>query len=293
MTAGFDAALAIDDDSIKLELAKIVLKAGLSGKSVDKTLVSESKRRDANIPFCSLLLHHKAQVDHENGEALNNATRMGALSLLEKMLAVKRASESSLSRSFNTSQSLDPRLRPVALELIFKPGFKTFRTQEQVDKALLKLAQSHPADLPSLKVLLHYDASVHFKAHQALKHAARASDNQALKFLLEYVEDNAAASVVFGWLEEKILSNEFWKSQSALDTLQLLLRNGARGETVNKALVLAITEHHSEPFAEPLLLQWDSDVNYDAGCPLQEAAKQGIRKCFPGSLQRLQVLDFA
>jgi hypothetical protein len=196
LAVGFEAALTVNNDAAKLELATILLEAGLRGKPVDMALVSESRRGDANLPFCSLLLHHKARPNHGNGEALNIATKKGALRLLGKMLEGKRASESSLSRSFNTAQSLHSRTRPAAMELIFKAGLRSNRTQEQIDIALLKIVQSRPTDGGSLKVLLDNGASVHFRRHGALKHAAESSDNKILELLLEYIQDNAATSVV-------------------------------------------------------------------------------------------------
>lgn len=278
LTASFEAVLTLKHDQIKLTMAKVILETGYSDKSVDMALVSESRHGDSNLPFCSLLLYYKARVNHQKGEALNIATSKGALSLLEKMLAGKHASEGSLARSFITSQSLDSHTRPAAMEFIFKAGLRTIRTQEKIDDALLKLVQTRPTDMPSLKVLLENGASIHFQGHHALKHAAETSDNAVLEMLLKYVQDRTATSCVFNWFKGKLVVHGFWKSKPGLDTLELLLRNGAKGEAVNEALVLAVTEHHIEPFAEPflaLLLQWDVDVNWNAGQALQVAVKQG------------------
>ena len=257
-------------------------------------LLSESRRGNEDMPFCSLVARHKARLNHHDGESLNIAKKKGTFRLLEKMLEGKRASEASLSRSFNISQSLNPQTRPVVIELLFKAGLRTDRTREQVDAALLKLVQ------------LENGVSVHFRGYEALKHVAGTSDNAVLRFLLEYVQDNAATSVVvshlqnhskhplrredhslelsqFDWLDGKLI-NGFWKTKSGFDTLELLLKNSAKGETVNKALILAIAEFNMQQHAEPFmdfLLTWYADVNYNSGRVLQIAATQGNIQILP------------
>jgi hypothetical protein len=80
------------------------------------------------------------------------------------------------------------------------------------------------------------------------------------------------------------LVNGFWKTKPGFDTLELLLKNGAKGESVNKSLLLAITEFNMEPLAEPfmdLLLNWNADVNYNEGRSIQLAATQGNIQILP------------
>jgi hypothetical protein len=130
LAAAFEELLTVDNPAIKLELAKVLLEAGLKGKTVDEALVTESKSGDSKLPFCSMLLKHNARVNHANGKALHVATKRGSVRLLDKLLEGKLASEATLSRSFNTALTLDPRARPDVMDLILKAGLLTPRYNE-------------------------------------------------------------------------------------------------------------------------------------------------------------------
>jgi hypothetical protein len=90
------------------------------------------------------------------------------------------------------------------------------------------------------------------------------------------------------------MTNGFWETKPSFNTLELLLKNGAKGEAVNKALMLAITEINIEALAEPfldLLLHWNADVNYNSGRVLQVAATQGNIKILPRLFTRNPTVD--
>jgi hypothetical protein len=60
--------------------------------------------------------------------------------------------------------------------------------------------------------------------------------------------------------------------------MELLLANGARGDSVDAALIAAVTEYNLEPLAEPfmdMLLKYKADVNYMSGRSICVAATQG------------------
>lgn len=242
-------------------------------------LVAESSRGDNNLPICSLLQQHGASLDHQRGEALDTATRLGAAAFVRTMLlegpGSGKPSETSLSRAFASSQSIDRRLRAIVMEIILQAGFRISRTEDQMDGALLKLVQERSADIPNIKVLLQYGASAHYSNHQALISAAAKLNIALLRSLIEYVQNSSATSIVF---EERLVVVSFWKSQSGLDIMELLLQNGAKGEPVNKALIFAVSDCDTETLAERfinLLLQWNTDVNYQGGRALQLAARKG------------------
>jgi len=98
LEAAFKVALGITEEQSRLELVQILLDAGVKGAPLHIALISQSKRGDQNIAIISMLLKYGASVDEQNGEALDNAAKTGASSLLQSMLHNRKVAYASLSR---------------------------------------------------------------------------------------------------------------------------------------------------------------------------------------------------
>lgn len=261
----------MSSDHTRPEVVKIFLDAGLQGKPLHDALVVQSKRGDESLAVCTLFLKHGASVDTDNGEALNTAVTLGATQLARTMLQERKLEPATLSRAFESSLKLSDFLRLVTMEMLFQAGLQK---GSLIDAALLELVQSGSKHTNSLRALLEYGASPHYKTHGALNSAAFECNHSVLHLLLQYVTDETAPSLVFG-----NLLRDHWETHDLIHTLEILLDHGAKGEDVQIAFVLALSRYNETPLARQfvsILLKYEAtNVNYDQARPLRIAAEIG------------------
>lgn len=99
LEATFKAALSITDEQVRLELIQILLDAGVRGQPLHVALIAQSKHGDKNLALCKMLLKYGASINARQGEPLNHAAKLGAISLLKNMLEGQKVEEASLVRS--------------------------------------------------------------------------------------------------------------------------------------------------------------------------------------------------
>ncbi|KAH8595954.1 hypothetical protein B0O99DRAFT_594245 [Bisporella sp. PMI_857] len=273
LEAGFRASLAVTSEQKRLQILKIILEAGLKGTVIDDELISQSAKGDEGLAICSLLLEFGASIDRRDGEALDNATKSGSIKLLDVMLQrpkISPISSTALSKSFRSAMRLDSKERLSALKLLFKAGLPK---DHQVDDAVITLVDRDSNDIASLKALLEFGASIHHRENKPVISAASKSNNTILMLLLEYIQDQSAVSIAFEFISH---ISGFWKTKNGCDTMRILLSHGASGPAVNETLV-SVLESTEEPLAPSFfdtLLNWNADVNYGFGLPLQTAARK-------------------
>jgi ankyrin repeat protein len=98
LEAAFKAALSITDRKAGLELVQILLDAGVGGQPLHTALIAQSKRGDQSLALCEILLKYGASINASQGEALNNAAKLGATLLLQNMLQGRKVEEACLIR---------------------------------------------------------------------------------------------------------------------------------------------------------------------------------------------------
>jgi len=94
-------------------------------------------------------------------------------------------------------------------------------------------------------------------------------------YLLQYVTDKSAPSLVFGNILN-LLKDGCWETPEMVDTLEMLLQHGAQGRDVQVALILSGSACNASRLARHfvgILLNYNVDINYDQGRPLQIAAE--------------------
>lgn len=263
----------MSSDHKRPEVVKIFLEAGLQGKPLHDALVVQSKRGDESLAVCNLLLKHGASVDTDDGEALNTAVTLGATQLAKTLLQERKLKPATLTRAFKSALKQTDRLRLVTMEMLFEAGLQK---GSPIDAALLELVQSGSKDANSIRALLGFGASPHYKSHSALNSAASQCDHSVLHLLLQYVTDETAASIVFS---NRLRDNWETETQHMIHTLEILLDHGAQGEDVQIALVLALSRYNTTPLAPHfvnILFKYEvTNVNYSQGRPLQIAAEIG------------------
>lgn len=271
LVAAFEISLLSASPSAKkMKILRLILDAGLQGPALDVALVNATKKGQEGVAMCELLLKYGASVNAQRGEAVDICTRSGNLTLLEKLLqSSHRPSFDSLSRIFQSSLKLDPRIRPRAMEMILQAGMPI---DDQVAAALDGLVQERRPDMQAIEVLLSFHASVHYEGHRPLITAAKILNIPLLTLLLEQSSDRSASSKVFEALME---DESFWRKREAFPILTLLIENGAEGIAVDDALIRAVGD--GQPSArhfEVALLQ-HANIDHKDGTALQIATERG------------------
>lgn len=271
LVAGFEVALAYSTShSKKMTMLKLILDAGLMGSSLDLALVSSSKQGREGTQLCKLFLDYGASVDAEGGEALDFCTRSGNLELLQLLLGGPPPSAETLSRIFQSSQTLDTRIRHLATKHILEANMPI---NTQVAAALDALVQERNLDMQTVNVLLSFGASVHYENHRPLVIAAKTFNKPLLSLLLEHSTNNIAASVVF---DSVMKMESFWGKKEAFATLTILLENGAEGIAVDQALVKAVSDSQQDArYFEVTLLRYHVNIDFNNGEALQIATERG------------------
>jgi hypothetical protein len=106
LEAAFKTALEVTDEQCQLELVQILLDAGVKGGPLHAALITQAKGGDKNTALVALILKYGASIDDQNGEALNTAAKLGAISLLQTMLQDRKVADLSLSRSVYPSPQM-------------------------------------------------------------------------------------------------------------------------------------------------------------------------------------------
>jgi ankyrin repeat protein len=257
-------------DHKQYEIVELFLKAGLHGEPLHSALMMQAQRGDEGLTICELLLRHGADINEYDGEALNEAAASGNVELMQAMLLGRKATPETLSRAFKSALQLHNQLRSVMIQLLVNAGLQA---GPQIDAGLLSLVQSGKKDIDSMRELLTLGASVYHDNHCALDAATQLCHHDVLLLLLEYLTDASVLSLVFG---DRLQDSWSTLTKEMVDTLEILLKHGAQGEDVQRALVLAISESDTNPLARSfvgILLNHDVDVNYEQGRPLQIAAE--------------------
>ncbi|KAF2825233.1 hypothetical protein CC86DRAFT_456469 [Ophiobolus disseminans] len=133
---------------------------------------------------------------------------------------------------------------------------------------------ARPEGLQILQVLIETGA-VGESAPDALVVAAREGNFAAVDLLAQLVDDSDIYTQAFG---EFIQSSSLWLEDESLELLELLLRRGASGESLDEALLAAVDAVASDAASTDLitlLLQFEADINFQHGAALQTAAQHG------------------
>ncbi|KAL2072220.1 hypothetical protein VTL71DRAFT_11563 [Oculimacula yallundae] len=294
LIGAFEASL-LSASSKRMKTIRLILEAGLEGQPLDTALVNATKQGQEGMALCELLLKHGASVNTRDGEALESCCRARNLVLLEKLLNSKhRPAQDVLSKVFQTSLALNPEDRPRAMELILKAG-KTI--DNQVAAALDSFVQERRPHMPSIETLLFFHASVHHEGHRPLITAAKNLNIGLLTLLLEHSRDGSASSKVFAAL---MADESFWKRDKAFDIFILLIEHGARGITVDDALIRALKDSRLTARHFEMALLQHANIDHKEGEALQIATGNGeaalVRRMLamkPGSLSVSMAFPYA
>lgn len=257
------------DTARKCQMAKIILDAGKPGlcETIDNVLAATVElNKEADTAFLELLLLYGAGVDYNRGLAVREAIRNCNFEIVDLLLQ-RPASLKTLEEAFNSAWTLDKYDRIQYTARVLLAGYRGLR----IDDALLEAVREKPCDLPVIKMLLDHDASVHHQTHKPLVHASVSMDVELTELLLKSVSDSSGVSYTFG---EVIGSSSNWLSDAGYPIMELLLQNGATGDLVAIALILAVENSNNCPRSPDfvdLFLRHRASVDYQNGRALQSA----------------------
>jgi ankyrin repeat protein len=291
LTSGFGGAMAlrVKDKDAYFEVVQILLGAGMKGEAIDAALVDAVKEGDSNLKLCQLLHDGGASVEWQHGEAVDIATKLASIETLTLFLR-KEPSQSVLTRAYKSALDLPKQQRNQVLAQILKAGKSI---DKHVTNTLIFATQQTPSDRELIKLLLSYEV---YDEGQSMIHAAISLDLRTLTLLVNSSKTSAYISSAF----EKISGvKSLWQSATGLGIIEIMLKKGASGNSVGEALYQCVKkcevgkDNLASKFLD-ILLQYNADVNYQRGLPLQQAALQFnialIKKLVPGAISETKAM---
>jgi hypothetical protein len=265
LQSAFSIAMDLPVDADRFDIFQILLEAGVTGGGVNEAMIREAARGDPGLPFCNLLLHYGASVEHSGGQAVHVAASSGFIATLE-ILLTGRPSLSVLTKAFGSAWTLERDRRYIVIKLLLEAGM----VGNDVDAALVKAVEESPCDRRLVKLLLEFKASV---LRQAAIHCATHHDHVTLAILLESGQSEAVTLAAF---DAAMGAGNVWQTPDGLIVMQLLLGKSTIGG-VDAALVEAAMQH-TQPTAHnfaDLLSRHGASVDYNKGQALQIASHHG------------------
>ncbi|KAK3370569.1 hypothetical protein B0H63DRAFT_552646 [Podospora didyma] len=266
-------ALNTPDMLQKQTLVETLLRTQISEEPVGKALVDAFKDSHRNTGLIKLLLT-RASVNYNNGEVFIFAIRNFDSALFRLLLEQDLGYKTLFTAVMEALKALRSERKII---------FETILEKLQVDHlntALKHVILESDTDLVLAKILLKNGAEPGHDDGVCIKHAACNLDQSTLNALSQYCEPN---ETLFTQVFASVTSRgRQWISQEHVELIQLLLRYGASGEVVDRAMVevidqLACQESQSD-LADILLhlfLDAKANVNYNNGKSVVVAAERG------------------
>ncbi|TLD31104.1 hypothetical protein PspLS_02470 [Pyricularia sp. CBS 133598] len=281
------------EPSQRLDVVEMLLKAGASGLVVDCALVDAVNGAPKDTPLVKLLLT-RASVNHQGGEALVGAIHNQDFDIIELILA-QRPDREAMSAAAKASFLLPKNERRETLRVLI-PWFHNDHLNFCLKQAIL----STKKDTDLVELLLVSGADPRCDGGACLKIAASSFDVALLELLAQKIgKDGRLFTEIFDHL---ISQDEEWLAHSHIDVVELILRFGASGIVLSRALIDALQAmfpvrpggspksrsprspmspcRHSTAPPEAildLLLGHGASTNYESGKSVQLVARNGDR----------------
>ena len=272
-SASLDAAVALAyadttrDLTNKTALIEMCLCGGAQGDNVAETLFQAI--RQGQTELIDLLLLHKASVDYSDGVAIRQAVETQQIPILIKLLGA-HPSTSALSKGVTSATNLSDLDKAYEiLELLLNAG----AIGDAISQALITAVQLRPNPQTYKIIQLLLDpgmADVDFETGKAIQIVIEAGVMNVLQLLLARKPALPSLGAAFP------LAMNIQDVKTKYQTVEMLLRAGSEGATVDEALVKSAKEGASSVSLSKLLLT-KASVNYENGKALCEAVKV---RCF-------------
>ena len=249
------------------EACTMILESKPSVLAASKTLVKASRLSLASL--CKDLLHYGALCDHEDYSAVRIASAAGDLDVLNVFLA-SSPSQECLAAAFEDCSTLENAGRLYkTMSAILEAGLRG----PIIDEYLLNLTTSDPTPIRLVDLLLENGASVHHGDSACLVLAATSGNLNLLEVLFTKMTEPETATVCFDvcLTAGTIRAGHF-------PILQSLLEKGAKGVSIDQALIIAVEELQDTSIdvsLVELLAFHQANANFEDGRALCRACELG------------------
>ncbi|KAI1823083.1 hypothetical protein F4861DRAFT_346299 [Xylaria intraflava] len=180
LNTGFTEAVKIKDKLTRGSSCKRLLKAGASGEVVSDALVVAAS--DGDLEFGAILVQNGGSIEHKDGQAMVEACKSGAVSVLEMLLeANTKIPQKILQKSFQgATQVGDLKKRARIFSLLLQKGV----SGEVVDIQLVSAVRYGDEGKHLVMLLLQYGASPDYSDGEAVEKAVRSAFLGSLELLL-------------------------------------------------------------------------------------------------------------
>ncbi|KAF3766997.1 ankyrin [Cryphonectria parasitica EP155] len=291
---GFQAATEVSDLKQRLSVYKVLLDKGVTGEVLDAELVSAARYGYDAVDLVQLLLHFGASPDHNNGEAVYNATCCAFMDILKLMLAISPAggkqqkpSSRTLVRSLKASSKLSTAPRLQVVQWLFEAGLQI---SDDVHVALNKVVNEEESSIDLIKLFLEKGASPTALGCKSLVDVAQIQNLEVLDLFLKC---EISLKDISWTMKETFIpaAVDVWLSPRGLEVARRLLAKGAEGEGLSVALSASLDYLGTEKDGiarqfVSILIQHNADVNQGHGEPLVRATKTGDTQLVQQMLQQ-------
>ncbi|KAF4342810.1 hypothetical protein FBEOM_3218 [Fusarium beomiforme] len=258
LSNSFREACQVESSDMKLELMqRLLCKSAPAEIGQSKALLQETQAAlDGNMDGIWLLLGHKANVNFNNGEAVQAAASHSAgYPIILNMLLSAGATGTTVEAAFVAAGSADtpPSIKAGIFGSLF--AFNKEISAEVVSQALVKVLESYPEDeqLPSL--LLEHGAQVQLSTLEAV---AEISPGGLFQKLLRQVSHYTTRNDIF----EYIRTHPAIESTHRHQAYETLLKQGVAKSQISEALLASIKNEPTNREIPMLLLDNGAQVSY-------------------------------
>ncbi|KAF4458107.1 hypothetical protein F53441_115 [Fusarium austroafricanum] len=258
LSNAFEEASQIEESEIRLELMKRLLeKASPAEIGQSKALLQETKAAmKGGMDGLWLLMGHKADVNFNNGEAVQAAASTGAgYPIILNMLLSAGATNKTVEEAFDAASSADT---PPSIKAGIFGSLLAFTKEistEVVSRALVFVFEKHPEDEHLPTILLEHNAQVGI---EMLKAAANDSPGGLFQKLIQRIADYTTRNSIF----EHLQTSTSMETEHRKQAYETLLKQGLWQSQISEALLVSIKNDPSNLEIPKLLLDNGARVNY-------------------------------
>ncbi|RBQ75018.1 hypothetical protein FVER14953_12009 [Fusarium verticillioides] len=260
LSNAFREACQVEDTDMKLDLMdRLLQKASPAEIGQSKALLQETQAAlDGDMDGLWLLLGHKANVNFNNGEAVQAAaSNKAGYPIILNMLLSAGATDVTVEEAFDAASNADT---PAFIKTGIFGSLFAFNKDISVDiisRAFVKALESHPDDehLPNLLLEHGAGAQVQLAMFEA---AAGASPGGLFQKLLRKVSDYPMRNEIFEYIRMQTTMSSMDRHQA----YETLLKQGVAKTQISEALVTSIRNEPTNREIPMLLLNNGAQVNY-------------------------------
>lgn len=263
-------AMSVENRSRRTEIIRLLVAAGACGEfQFGEVLLAAVQESPVDITMLeTLLLQGKADVNHDQGEALCYAVEHCGLPVLDIILRHSLPSSAVIGRAISRAIMLST--THAERELKIRRLLQKEKTQKSIDDALiteLQTLSTIPArdrSLSVLKALLNAKANPNVQTGKSLCLAVEMEDLSILDLILQRPVNSQSLS------KSLPIAVELQLPSMRLSVCRKLLAKGIPEDVVSEGLIFAVKANHLELCR--LLTDHSGSVNYQNGRSLEAAS---------------------